>query len=230
MYYTRAVPRKTSNGPSVYDAPSYSIAEASRLLRVPQSTLSAWVYGRSNNAGRRIPGVIHAADQSFLSFTNLVEAFTLAAMRRDYRLKLYQIRKAILFVESRMSIARPLARQEFKTDGVSLFVEEFGKLINVSSGGQLAMRQVLQEHLKRVEYKAGVAVRLYPMRGAKQPKSIVVDPKLAYGRPVLRGTGIPYAMIVDRFQAGESSESLAEDYNVEQGLIEDAIRVAMAAA
>ncbi len=214
---------------SIYDAPSYPIAEAARLINVPRTTLGAWVKGRSHatNAGpRHVPGVIVPADPGYLSFTNLVEAFTLAAMRREHRLQLSQIRKAIKYVESEMGIERPLAQQAFKTDGVSLFVEKLGKLINVSSHGQLAMQQILREHLARIDYQRGMAVRLYPMRRPEQPKSIVIDPKLAYGRPVLRGTGIPARMIVNRFNAGDSTHALADDYNVAVELIEEALRAA----
>lgn len=223
------MPRQNRTPKSIYDAPSYAITEAALLLDVPRTTLGAWVNGRTHatKAGpRHVPGVIVPSEQGYLSFTNLVEAFTLAAMRREHRLQLSKIRKAINYVENEMGIERPLARQEFKTDGVSLFVEKLGALINVSSHGQLAMRQVLREHLARIEYKSGMAVRLYPLKRPKQPKSIVIDPKLAYGRPALRGTGIPARMIADRFTAGDSMHALAHDYNVTVELIEEALRAA----
>ncbi|MCA9648234.1 MAG: helix-turn-helix transcriptional regulator [Polyangiaceae bacterium] len=38
--------RGPRNSSSIYDAPSYSIAEAARLIGVPRTTLGAWVNGR----------------------------------------------------------------------------------------------------------------------------------------------------------------------------------------
>lgn len=64
------------------------------------------------------------------------------------------------------------------------------------------------------------------MRRPMQPKLIVIDPKLGYGRPVLRGTEIPAQMIADRFHAGDSTAALASDYNVGLELIEEALRAA----
>ncbi|MCA9648232.1 MAG: DUF433 domain-containing protein, partial [Myxococcales bacterium] len=33
---------------------------------------------------------------------------------------------------------------------------------------------------------------------------MVIDPNLAYGRPILYGTGIPTRIIADRFKGGDS--------------------------
>lgn len=66
-------------------------------------------------------------------------------------------------VERKFGVRHPLAREEFKTDGVNLFVERLGKLLNASHDGQVAMREVLDRHLRRVEFDEGRAVRLYPL-------------------------------------------------------------------
>jgi len=72
--------------------------------------------------------VIAAAERGgrarYLSFTNLVEAFTLAAMPRGQRLELSPIREAMQRVEAALGIKRPLAQRAFKTGSVSLFVED----------------------------------------------------------------------------------------------------------
>lgn len=109
-----------------------------------------------------------------------------------------------------------------------LFIEKYGKLINILAVGQLAMRVVLQAHLRRVERdEAGLAVKLFPFtrKGRlDEPKVVVIDPFVSFGRPVLVGTGIPTAVIAERYKAGESVDQLAEDYDRERLEIEDAIR------
>ena len=49
--------------------------------------------------------MIKPAASGYLSFTNLVEAFTLAAMRREHQVKLSQIRAAIHLVERELGVS-----------------------------------------------------------------------------------------------------------------------------
>ena len=56
------------------------------------------------------------------------------------------------------------------------------------------------------------------------PRIVVVDPRVAFGRPVLAGTHIPTEVIYQRFGAGESVEQLADDYDRTPSEIEEAIR------
>jgi hypothetical protein len=86
-----------------------------------------------------------------------------------------------------------LITAKFQTDGVDLFVDELGKLINASSDGQAAIAEALRASLTRVEHDDnGVASRLFPfVRGeSREPKVIVVDPMLSFGRPVVAKTGV----------------------------------------
>lgn len=214
------------------DIPSYPIAYAARLIAVPLSTLRAWVAGRSyatRLGSKRAPAVIRQVAPGYLSFTNLVEAHMLAAMRRDYQVKLDKIRAAVLYVERQLGVKHPLARQEFKTDGVELFVERFGRLLNVSQDGQLAIREAFGARLERVEYEDGRAARLFPLlraAGEHQPALIVIDPERAFGRPSLARTGIPVEAIQERFKGGDSAAALASDFGVGVEAIEEALRAA----
>ena len=69
--------------------------------------------------------------------------------------------------------------------------------------------------LHRVEHdETGAAVRLYPFtrkRDLHEPKVVVIDPHISYGRPVLAGTGIPTAVLAERYKAGESMDELADE-------------------
>lgn len=216
------------------DAPSYTLPLAARIVGLPVSTLRSWIHGRPYPTAtgiRHAPSLIEAVSPDYLSFTNLVEAYVLAAMRREHGVRLDKVRSALSYVERELSVARPLAREEFKTDGVDLFVERFGKLLNASRAGQVGIREALTGRLERVEYeRRGRAVRLFPLSRAsssgEQPRNIVIDPCLGFGRPVIAGTGIRAADVADRFRAGDSAAKLAKDYEVAVELIEDALRVA----
>ena len=212
---------------------AYGLLEAAHYLNIPASTLRSWVVGRSYPTGsglRFFAPLIPLADSRdrLLSFVNLVEVHVLDAIRREHAVALPKVRQAIAYLGTRFPSKHPLADHRFETDGLDLFVRKYGQLINASRSGQLAMRQLLEAHLRRIERDpAGFPVRLYPFtrkRQHEEPKVVVIDPYVSFGRPVLVGTGIPTATIADRYKAGESIDELAHDYGRPRLEIEEAVR------
>jgi len=215
------------------DLPAYTAPEAAHYLLIPRATVWSWVAGRPypTKAGKRFfrPVITVAKTHPpVLSFVNLIEAHVLDAIRREHRIPLDKVRVAIDYLRTQFSSQHPLADHRFETDGLDLFIQEYGRLINITRSGQMAMRQLLQAHLRRIERNAsGVAIRLYPFTRKRQPdepKAVMIDPSVSFGRPVLVGTGVPTGIIAERYKAGESVEQLAEDYGRPHLDIEEAIR------
>lgn len=215
------------------ELPTYAIAEAAHYLRIPRATLRSWVVGRYYpiEKGRRFfkPVISLAGKRNrLLSFFNLVEAHLLDAIRREHEVPLLKVRTALFYLKAHFPSKYPLADQRFETDGLNLFIEKYGQLINISQAGQLAIQSLLEAHLRRIERDpSGFAVKLFPFtrkREPDEPRVVVIDPFVSFGRPVLVGTGIPTAIIAERYKAGESIEGLADDYGRPQLEIEEAIR------
>jgi uncharacterized protein (DUF433 family) len=222
-------------GHSAWQVPAYTLPQAARHVRVPAATLRYWVVGRDyvvDGKPRHAAPLISVPTRRprFLSFVNLVEAHVLASMRRKYELPMPKLRKALAYLERELGVRHPLATEDFSTDGVDLFVERLGQVVNVSAGGQTGIRQALESGLSRIRYEGGLARRLFPWvredESAEQPQLIVIDPRIAFGRPVLAGTGIPVDEVADRFKAGDSAAALATDFGVEREMIEEAVRAA----
>lgn len=88
----------------------------------------------------------------------------------------------------------------------------------------------MESCLTRIEWdEAGIAQRVFPLARTRgeQPRTILIDPRIGFGRPVINGTGIPTEAIVARHRAGESFLELAEDYGLKPELVEDAVRYEM---
>ncbi len=205
---------------------AYSLAEAAHYLNLPLTTLRAWCLGQP---GFRAVIRLDGRNPWALSFLNLVEGHVLAAIRREHKVPLPAVRKALKYVQDHLALDRPLVQAEFETDGLSLFVERLGLLINASQEGQMAMREILAAHLKRIERDGkGLPIKLYLFtrrdRNASGPAPVVVDPRIAFGRPVLVGRSVPTAVLADRFKAGETLKELAKDYETSPTAIEEAIR------
>lgn len=218
--------------------PAYTFQDASFYLGIPLATLRSWIRGRfyPTKRGNKFFKPIFSLpkpDKPLLSFTNLVEAHVLNAIRRKHNIDLQKVRKSILYVQEHFSYKHPLADQRFETYGKDLFIRHYGELINVSQDGQLAMKAVLEEHLNRVEHDpTGRAARLYPFlraNGHRENRSVVIDPYISFGNPVIAGTGIPTTVIASRFLAGDSVTDIATDYGRETFEIEEAIRYERAA-
>lgn len=211
--------------------PAYSIPEAAHYLNIPRSTLRSWVCGDHN----MLP-VINLDDKDVyptaLSFLNLVEAYILVSLTKIKNIKLQKVRKALDYVNKKFDIDRPMIQQQFQTDGVDLFIEKYGHLINASEQGQIAMKTILKEFLSRIERdKHGLPIKLYPItyKSYKGKQAVVIDPSISFGRPILAGTGIPTSILADRYKAGDTISDLAEDYGRESEEIEEAIRCELAA-
>ena len=215
------------------DMPAYGINEAAHYLGIPKATLRSWVLGRYYPTGtgkRFFRHIIELPEKErcLLSFVNLVEAHALDAIRRAHGVALWRVRKAVNYLRKELGSKHPLAEQKFVTDRVDLFVEMFGQLVNISQEGQLVIKELIRTHLQRIERDtSGLPVRLYPFtreRKADEPKTIVIDPYISFGRPILAGTGIATTIVAQRYKAGESIEELAEDYGRSRTDIEEAIR------
>ena len=59
---------------------------------------------------------------------------------------------------------------------------------------------------------------------------MVIDPRIAFGRLTIAGTGIVTDILKERYKAGDSIEDLAEDYDCDRLSIEEAIRCELSAA
>lgn len=236
-----ATPRRSTRdhqAPDPRELPNYRLPEAAHYLRIPESTLRTWIFGQAyrTTAGMRMSRPIIAIANETpprLSFVNMVEAHVLSAIRYQHGVSLQAARRAVEYLTREFHSRHPLAEEQFQTDGVSLFVERLG-LLDLSAPGQFAMPEILRALLRRIDRdKHGLAVRLYPFsRRAlptapaleESPRVVVIDPRVAFGRPALSGTGVTTLSIAERFDAGESIEALAKDYGRPRDEIEEAIR------
>lgn len=206
--------------------PAYAFVEAAHYLHIPVTTLRAWCLGQR---GFRPVIRLDGKRSEGLSFLNMIEAHVLSAIRREHHITLPKVRRALKFVSKHLGIERPLAQTQFATQGVDLFVEELDRILNVSRDGQVEMADLIRVHLQRIDRDShGVPIRLYPFT-RKHPekealKSVVMDPRVAFGRPVLVGTAVPTAVLADRFKAGDTLIELAKDYGAKPEAIEEAIR------
>lgn len=213
------------------DVPLYPATEAARFLRLPPATLSSWFKGRYYPAGgtqQWWEPLIEVADPDglLLSFNNLVEAHVLKALRRKHGVPMHGVRIALDYARKQHHIERLFLSDELRTvehdesdeeecTAGALFLEKLGAVEQISAGGQLVIRHALTRHLARVERdEEGLPVRLFPFIANYPDKSVLIDPRISFGRPVLAKRGIRVSTLVDRIEAGENPGHIAKDYGL----------------
>lgn len=141
----RALPLHGHKPPE--DVPAYRVRDAARVAGLSPSTLRLWACGDGASSSLFDPA---SKAPLLLSFSNLVEAFVLASMRRVHRVPMQRVRKAVRFVGRELGYERPLIHARFKANGVGLFVQHADWLLDVSAEGQALLREVLDTSLARI--------------------------------------------------------------------------------
>lgn len=221
--------RKMHHADDIRYLPSYSVREAASYLRLPVATLRAWIGGQKNFESLILPA---QTKPLALSFINLVEVYVLASIRGKHRISMNKVRNGIGFISDRFSSEHPLAEKDFETDGISPFLMEAGIIYDVSKGGgRMLLEKMIERYLRRIERGPdGLPEKLYPFSRTgepDEPKPIMIDPRISFGRPVLSVGSIPMENIVERYKAGESVRELAKDHECARADIEEAIRCSL---
>lgn len=208
---------------------NYGVPEASAYLHVPVSTLRYWTLGTSSEQ----PLVRLAAirPSPLLSFKNLVECYVLEVMRVAHRVSVRNIRYSLKTALEKYPSAHPFADYVISTRGNHIYLDD-DLLVDLSRGGQLVIREFLASSLRRVDRdKLGLAKRLYPFLQKKEmlqahleaPRTVVIDPAVSFGMPVLANSRISTSFLASRYRGGDSISALARDYGRQEGEIEEAL-------
>lgn len=227
-------------GTAPREVPAYTLFDASRYLQIPHRTVHNWTFGYTygTTAGkRRSASIIEPADpeRHLLSFVNVLELHIIDVMRWQHGLDVKKIRRAYQYMQDTLGQKRPFADVDLETDRVDVFARYLGKLVAVSRYGQVSLKELLEIHLNRIERDtSGLGVRLFPFVQKKRPeperlrsvpRMIAMDPRIAFGRPVITGSRIATFEIAERYKAGDSIANLATDYDRPSEEIEEAIRI-----
>jgi uncharacterized protein (DUF433 family) len=208
----------------------FTLRETAAYLDLPKSTVQWWA--RPPESKRSLitcfPAQGNAATVPFIGFA---EAFVLASFRRA-GLPLQRIRPAVEVLAREIGVEHALASKRLYTDGAEVLFDyanrrgerEVGELVVVRTQ-QRQFSGVVKDYLKRIHYGGdgwADSVRLPAYENAE----VVVDPKVAFGLPLVTHGGARVEDLVDRFQAGDSVHDIAEDFSVPTDQVEDVIRVA----
>ncbi|HVB56020.1 MAG TPA: DUF433 domain-containing protein [Candidatus Acidoferrales bacterium] len=213
---------------NVWEIPNYTVEEGARYLHVAESVLRYWIIGETGAAPLT---TVYSRKPLLLSFKNLVELYVLESLRHIHDIGIRRIRQDMEELRREKPSKYPLADYQLATRGRKIYLEGDDELVNLTAGGQRAFKEILKPFLKRVDRNTkGIAERLFPFTRKEHrespsnaPRVVVIDPSIAFGKPVLVNSRISTAFLLSRKRGGATIPRLAADYGRSEEEIEEAI-------
>lgn len=215
----------------------YTLKEAERFTGADSREVSRWLFGYSFKNGASAPlwrtQLIGLEDgQKFIGFRDLLE-LRIVKTFIEHNVSLRVIRAAIDSARDIFSTDYPFTANRFLTDGKSIFYEALQSHGDVELT-DLVKRQVVFEHIIRPELYAGIeftangkAKRWFPL---KRNTAIVLDPEIAFGKPILADYGIRTDVLASSFAAEGDKKVVAALYDIPLAALNTALRYERVAA
>jgi uncharacterized protein (DUF433 family) len=212
----------------------YTFPEAARLAGVQPAELRRWLRGYNSGTGdtpRQHPPLwlseISNADVDGVSFLDLLEVRFVKAFRQ-LGISLQAIRIAAINAREILDSPYPFTCKRFRTDGKTIFAEamsESGELDTLD----LRRRQYVFTKVVEPSLRAGIefgaderAARWYPI---ERSKAVVLDPNMAFGKPVVTDSSLRTDILYDAWLAEDKNKQrVARLYEVPVKAVETAIR------
>lgn len=182
----------------------YSAKEASLLINVKQSDITRWMFGGGTANPLWENQFSNFDELKCIGFHDLLEIRVVDHLKSK-GISLQAIRTAIAYAKEVYLDEHPLLTRRIRTDGTSIFAEsakrandtEFLDLLK----HQYAMKPIIEDALYQgIDFDdIGKALRWHPDK--KQFKTVVLDPELAFGKPIIIGTGIKTSTLYDSYRA-----------------------------
>jgi uncharacterized protein (DUF433 family) len=210
----------------------YTVPEASRLTRVASPRIRRWLKGYKFFSGDREHvsppvwrGQLQPVDGALaLGFLDLMEIRVVDAFLRA-GVSWKTLREAERRGSERFRSTHPFCTQRFETDGRSIFVDigadsDEPILLEIIND-QAVFDAITSPFFKDLEFSQDrVLERWWPLG---DHRAVVVDPRRAFGKPIVVDRGVPTAILFGAVKASRSIDEVVFWYDVTKSSVVDAI-------
>jgi uncharacterized protein (DUF433 family) len=212
----------------------YTVPEAARLTRVPPAKIRGWINGYGGRAKNDRASIIHRqipviAGKSALGFLDLIEVRFVSWLVGN-GVSWQTIRTAADRAREELHHEHPFALARFHTDGKVIFLETQEKtgdrkLLDLTKNN-FAMYEVLEQ-----SFRDGIAFGTDGEASSWRPpdgdKTIILDPRRSFGRPIDDVSGVPTATLADAYRAEGSFDRVASWFEVPPEAVRRAVTYEM---
>lgn len=206
--------------------PIFNVFEASRYLRVPNSTLRSWI--APSHGDPLVSSTAGKPHMPRLTFLGFAEAFVIAAVR-NAGVSPRRIREGIEVVRAEIGVDYALATHRLYHDKTELLIAPEGGTdeknpddLEVARNRQIQMTAMVKSDLRHITYGTdGVAASIE--LPAFKVATVIVDPHEAFGSPIVSRTGTRVRDILSLHHAGEDVRDIAYDFDLTVDEVRDVI-------
>jgi uncharacterized protein (DUF433 family) len=214
---------------------SYSASEAAHLLKLPTARVRRWAAGYDfgpRGAPRFSEPLIHRELEGHgfveLSFLDLIELLFVKTFHAQ-GVSLQGIRRMAKSAAEMFQTDHPFCIQRFRTDGHTIYaqiqqeeVAANGRHTVDLASGHYVFETIIEPFYKQFTYDVQTKlVRQWRPLGPE--RSVLLDPALSFGQPVVAKFGVPTRAIQQAAKSGDSPLSIADWYGLPVDAVTDAI-------
>ncbi len=204
-----------------HTTPLYTVPEAAHLARVSSTTVRNWLYGTEDREA-----LFQAPRAPMVSFLQLIEIVVAANFRKSERVSLARVRTAYMNAREDLHLQFPFAYEQLEVVGGHIVrilhaqaaTESYRAMDEPS---QWTLPGLVASVKRQIRYEHELAAQWYPA-GAEVP--IVIDPRITSGLPTILGRGVTVQIVRKRFLAGQDMDFIAQDFEIDKNVVEDAVR------
>ena len=142
-------------------------------------------------------------------------------------MSLQRVRKAYAYLRDTFDVKYPFAELKLKTDGAHVIKAiddpkwSAAPVLIADAHGQEAWGDLIAGRLEEFDYAASGLASRWWLKG--RDRNIVIDPHSSFGVPTIASSGVATWAIAGRVKSGESIGSVAEDFEITDQEVEDAV-------
>lgn len=197
--------QSTSDWRSRLNLGAYTTTEAAWLIETTRQMVVTWrrIAYRHGTA----PAQTASANPILLSYIQLVET-AVAVTLRGSGMSFADIFGVNTRLRERIDTAHPFTDSAMRDEWLPTTQDT---RMLADNHTQHRWKRALQHRLDQFDYEDGCVLRWYP-RG--RDGLVVVDPRIAFGAPIIAGTGVALHILQERLASDETSAMIAADFGL----------------
>lgn len=203
--------------------------ETAQHLDIPERTIHSWLSSKA--AGKPLVHSVTPLRRGHpaVPFVALVEAYVLRSLR-NLRVAPAKISAAAADIRREFGTEYGLANRRIATDGIDVFVHyvDTDEMARVGDQ-QTPIRMVINDFLRYISWDDSddpLPVRLTLRRFDPAVAQVVIDPRFAWGSPIVEPVKVRVDDVLGMWRAGEPVDAIADDYGLNVAQVETIVRVA----
>ena len=213
----------------IFRDPLFTPRDVSVFLEIPRSTVYHWLSVGSRGGAPLVHHVpVARRGAASVPFAALVEAFVLRALRNELGFTKRQIADTVADVRDTFDTDFALASKRIATDGIDIFIHHADDDFARVGDHQVLIREIVGDYLRYITWadNSDFAARL-ELPGFGSDAQVIVDPRFAWGDPVVERNKVPIRAVLDLWAAGESLSVVADEYGLTVPEAEEICRVGL---